>query len=60
MMYFGSYLMYIVYELNVGHAEWYAISQMLQCKKKKENKIEKKLVESIRKKEKRKAIKLSK
>ena len=30
MMYFGPYLMYIVYWLNVGHAvELYASSQML-------------------------------
>ena len=51
MMYFGRYLMYIVYWLNVGYAEWYAISQMLRFKKKIQ-------VESIRKR-KRKAIKLS-
>ena len=44
--------MYIVYWLNVGHAEWYAISQMLQFKKKK---AKQKLVESIQKKKKKKS-----
>ena len=39
MMYFGPYLMYIVYWLNVGHAEYDAVSQ--KATKQKKKKIEK-------------------
>ena len=41
MMYFGPYLMYIVYWLNVGHAEYDVVSQRLQSKKKIEKEKEK-------------------
>ena len=46
MIYFEPYLMYIAYWLNVGHAEYDAVSQRLHPKKKIE-------------KEKEKAVKLS-